>query len=145
MARSAGRLHTNIWAEPAFRSLTASSQRLYMLLLSQPKLDNVGVLPLQVSKWAKYCDETTEDDIRNSLIELSKSHFVYFDDDTEEALIRSFIYTDGVIKQPNILKNAYRCALAIESSDLRLAIAREFRSLGKAEANKVADELNEPV
>jgi hypothetical protein len=113
-----------------------------VLLLSQPNVNNAGVLPLQVGKWAKGCESTTEEEITHSLHSLSRAGFAYFDDDSEETFIRSYIRNDGILKQPNILKNALRCSEAVESPYLRAAIAIELRRLGRVDADVAADSMD---
>ena len=142
MAREHGRLLTSIWRDPDFRARTAEAQRMYAVLISQGIVNNAGVLPLQISKWAKASDHTTEQDVYDALIELFDSRFVYFDEDTEETLIRSFIRNDGVLKQPNIFKNALRCAGSVESPFLRAALAVELRRLKRDDASSVASDLD---
>lgn len=142
MPRDHGRILSSIWRDPDFRRLQPEPQRLYLLLLSQPNVNNAGVLPLQVGKWAKGCESTTEEEILRSLQALSRADFAYFDDDSEETFIRSYIRNDGILKQPNILKNALRCSEAVESAYLRAAIAIELRRLGRVDADSTADSMD---
>jgi hypothetical protein len=100
------------------------------------------MLPFQLSKWAKGCDGTSEADIMRTLEGLVRADYVYFDDDTEETFIRSYIRNDGILKQPNIVKNALRCAEAVESGFLRAAQALELRRLGRVDADTSADRLD---
>lgn len=142
MAREHGRLLSSIWRDPDFRARTAEAQRLYAVLISQGIVNNAGILPLQISKWAKASDHTTEQDVYDALVELFDHRFVYFDEDTEETFIRSFIRNDGVLKQPNIFKNALRCAGSVESPFLRAALAVELRRLRRDDAASVASDLD---
>lgn len=142
MPRDHGRISSTIWRDKDFRRLSVEAQRLYMLLLSQPTVNNAGLLPFQLGKWAKGCDATTEADVLRALTELSSNDFAYFDADTEETFVRSYIRNDGILKQPNIVKNALRCAKAIESDYLRAAMAIELRRLRRGDAADVADELD---
>ena len=142
MAREHGRILSRIWRDQDFRALSVGAQRMYMMLLSQPTVNNAGILPLQIGKLTKGCDSTTEADVWIALSELAHGGFAYVDDDSEEIFIRSYIRNDGVLKQPNILKNALRCASAIESGYLRAAMAIELRRLGRDDANSRADELD---
>lgn len=143
MPRDHGRVLSSIWRDPDFRALSPEAQRMYLMLISQSSVNNAGVLPLQIGKLAKGCDSTTDDDVWRALNELSRTDFAYFDDDTEEVFIRSYIRNDGVLKQPNILKNALRCALVIESDYLRAAMAVELRRLGRVDADEKADVLDQ--
>lgn len=129
MPRDHGRILVTIWNDPQFRALTGNAQRLYMLLISQKNMDHAGLIPLQINKWSRCSDHTTVEEIESGLRELALSHFAYFDEVTEEALVRTLIRNDGVLKQKNIFKNAMRCARAIESQYLRDAMALEIRKI----------------
>lgn len=142
MAREHGRVLSRIWRDPDFRALSAGAQRMYLLLLSQPTINNAGMLPLQIGKFAKGCDSTSEEDVRIALGELARANFAYFDEDSEEVFVRSYIRNDGVLKQPNIVKNALRCAAAIESEYLRAAMAIELRRIGREDSTAQAAELD---
>jgi len=142
MPRDHGRILVTIWDDPDFTNLTPGAQRLYMLLLSQRGINNAGMLPTQIRKWAKRSNHTSIADIETALNELTEARFVVSDDNTEETLVRSFIRNDGIVKQPNVLKNALRCAEAIESPALRAVLADELRRLGRDDANTVADRIS---
>src|SRR5690606_9062734 len=101
MARDHGRILCRIWSDKDFRALPRTAQALYMQLLSQKEINNAGVLPLMLSKWAKGCDEIeTSEDLVPDLAALIAARFIVVDSDTEEVLVRSFIRNDGVLKQP---------------------------------------------
>lgn len=141
MARDHGRVLCAIWRDRDFRQRSIAAQRLYMLLLSQTNVNNAGVLPLQVSKWAKGCDQTRSDDIQAALDELAEHRFVFYDEDTEEALIRSYMRNDGVMKHKYIWTNALRCAEHTESPVLREALAEELLRTRRKDAEAVAATL----
>lgn len=141
MARDHGRVLCAIWRDKDFRQRTPGAQRLYMLLLSQSNVNNAGVLPLQVTKWAKGCDQTSSEDIQSALDELSEHRFVFYDEDTEEALIRSYMRNDGVMKHKYIWTNALRCAEHTESPALREALAEELLRTRRKDAEAVAATL----
>lgn len=142
MARSHGRIDFRIWADKDFRALSERAQRMYMMLFGQKDVNNAGVLPLMESRWAKYCESMSVDDVRAGLDELEDARFVFVDDDTEELLIRSFIRGDGVVKQPNVFKNALKCAELVDSQRLRRVLAEELRGLRRRDAGEVADRLD---
>lgn len=139
--RSHGRILVSIWRDKDFIARTVPAQRAYMMLLAQKDINNAGVQPLMIRKWAKACDHTTEADVIASLDELQAHRFICYDTDTEELLIRSFIRNDGIIKQPNILKNALRVAEQTESPRLRKALADELGSLKRSDASEVASRI----
>ncbi|WP_064442602.1 hypothetical protein [Hoyosella altamirensis] len=142
MPRDHGRILCSIWSDADFRRLTADAQRLYMLILSQKTINNAGVIPLMVSKWAKGCEHTTVEDVQRALDELHDRRFVLCDEDTEEAFVRSFIRGDGILKQPNVLKNALKCVRSIDSLVLRREAAVELRRIGRKDTVAVAEEID---
>lgn len=142
MANAAGFIQESIWRDSHWRSLSRTAQATYMQLLSQKELDCAGVLPLQVFKWAKGCDSVTEADIWADLEELQRERFVFFDMDSDEAFIRTYIRNSNVIKSPNMMKSALRSARLVASEPIRVVLAAELRATGREDAEKVAQELN---
>lgn len=141
MAREHANLYLDIWSDPDFQDRTPGEQRLYMLLLSQKTINNAGVLPLQVSKWAKGSKHTTVEVVEGDLAGLRAARFVLVDETTEEVLVRSYVRRDGVAKHKYLLRNALAVAKRTESPALRRALAVELRRLGNPEADAVADAL----
>lgn len=142
MANSAGLIRESIWRDKEFRALTRGAQCTYLELVSQKEIDRAGIQPLQASKWAKGCDEITTDDIWRDLNELQAARFVFFDEDTDELFVRSYMRSTEVVKQPNILKNACRCATLVASEMLRHELAVELRKLRVSVATTTADEID---
>lgn len=140
MAREHARIQVDIWSRD-FTELGPDAQRLYFLLCSQKTINNAGVLPLQVSKWARGSKKTTVDDIREALGELIAERYVFVDEHTEEALVRTFIRGDGIAKHKYMLKNALTVARQTESPVLRHALAAELRRLRLPDADAIAEEL----
>lgn len=139
--RTHGRLLVSIWRDKDFIARSVEAQRCYMMLLAQKDVNNAGVQPLMIRKWARGCEATSEDDIVRALNELQGARFVCYDVDTEELLIRSFIRNDGIVKQPNVLKNALRVAEQTESPRLRQALSDELETLGRKDASEVASRM----
>ena len=129
MPRLHGRVFCSIWNDEDFRKLTADTQRLFMIALSQSTVSGCGVLPMQISKWSKYACDTDYQMIERALIEADDAGFLIIDQDTEEVLIRSLVRRDEVWKIPNVLKGALRAARAVESQHLRRVLAVELRRL----------------
>lgn len=142
MANAAGMLKESIWRDKDFRALPRTAQATYAELISQKELDRAGVQPLQVTKWAKGCDEITEADIQADLKVLEERRFVFVDEDTDELFIRSYMRHCEVVRYPNILKNAIRCAGLVASEKIRRELAAELRRLRKADASRKADEID---
>lgn len=142
MPREHARILTRVWSDDDFCARTAGAQRLYMLMLSQPSINNAGVLPLTIRRWANKAPDTHAADVEKALQELVEHFYVVVDRDTEEVLVRSFMRNDGVWKQPRVLKNACGVALHVESQAIRTELAVEFRRIGVADAVTTADVLD---
>jgi len=129
MARDHARLDLNIWDNDDFRALSTAAKLLYLQLFSQRKLSYAGVLDLAVKRWNRPHADLDLTEMRAALAELDAARFVVIDQDTEELLVRSFIRSDELYKQPNMLRGALRVAFDIESPILRVALAAELRRL----------------
>lgn len=142
MARNHGRILVTIWNDKDFRALPRTAQTLYIQLVTQPNINNAGVLPLMVEKWALACDEMTPQDVLRDLAILVDRRFIVIDTAHWEAFVRSFMRHDGVAKQPNVFKNALSVAQTVESPVIRRELAAELRRIGRADACRTADILD---
>jgi hypothetical protein len=142
VANAAGFIQESIWRDEHWRQLSRSAQALYMQLLSQKELDCAGIVPLQPNKWAKGCTELTLDRVWADLKELQRERFVYFDTDTDEAFIRTYMRNSNVIKVPNMMKSALRAALLVGSEIIKPLLAIELRATGREDAIKTAAQID---
>lgn len=143
MAREHARVLCSIWRPgDDFRTRSPEAQRLYFLLLSQRELNNAGVMPVMVNKWARCSAGTTTGDIEKALAELVDSRYVVVDWDTEELLVRTFIRNDGILKHRYTRRSALRSAEQIESRILRHALAAELVRIGDPEGIETASRLD---
>lgn len=144
MANAGGMLKESIWRDKEFRALPRTAQATYAQLISQKELDRAGIQPLQVAKWAKGCNDFTDADLWADLKVLEVHRFVFVDEDTDELFVRSYMRHCDIVRYPNILKNALRCAGMVASERLRHELAKELRRLRKADAERVADDIDPP-
>lgn len=143
MANAAGLIHESIWRDDDWRQLSRGAQALYMQLLSQKEVDCAGVLPLLPTKWAKGCAGLTVEHVMADLAELQQYRFVYYDEDTDEACIRSYIRrAPNVLKVPNMRKSARRAAGLVASPKIRSVLAAELRATGEPDCVETADEID---
>lgn len=142
MANAAGFIQESIWRDPDWRALSRGAQMMYVQLLSQKELDCAGVLPLQPHKWAKGCGALTVEQVFADLDELQSHRFVFYDIDTDEAFIRTYIRNSNVMKVPNMRKSARRAALLVGSPIIKPILADELRATGDAECASTAEEIN---
>lgn len=120
MARSRGVLWTSIW-EPTsdFRSLSPMAQWAYKMLVSQPEISNLGILPFRPEKWARLARGLSVEVVEDALDELADARFVVIDRPAFELLIRTFVKHDGVWTQWQLVKNAQTLIRQVESDDIR--------------------------
>jgi hypothetical protein len=134
-ARKHGRILSSIWDDDDFRALDSSPQRMYMFLISQPDLEQSGVIPLRERRWARAATDLKSGDVTAALQVLESAKFVVIDEDTEELLVRSLIRRDGVWKQPNVFKSAADQIVSISSHKIKSALHEELSRLGLEGAN----------
>lgn len=142
MGRNYARLLTTIWSDEAFRKLSVDAQWLYFLLLTQPNLSSVGVVPFTPRRWANYARGGDTEAVIATLAELAEGRFVLHDDGTEEVMVRSFLKHDRVLENPNMLKTVRRDFDSVLSEQLRGQI-REAMEEGLPEG--VLDPLSDPL
>lgn len=120
MARTQARLLTSVWTDADWLALSAGAQRLYMVLLSQPKLSLAGCLDVMPARWASTAPDETEESVRANLAELAAGWFVVVDDETGELVIRTFVRADiGPKANSNLVKGMWGAWEAILSPKLR--------------------------
>lgn len=120
MARSYGALKVAVWeAGSGFRNLTQLAQWCYVLLISQPQLNNLGVLPYTPEKWVRFASGLTHETLDTGLGELDYLRYIVVDLDTGELLVRTFIKHDKVWQQPSLITNARKLIREVESDVIR--------------------------
>lgn len=120
MARSYGALKVAVWeAGSGFRNLTQLAQWCYVLLISQPQLNNLGVLPYTPEKWVRFAAGLTHQTLDSGLEELDQLRYIVVDLDTGELLVRTFIKHDKVWQQPSLITNARKLIREVESDEIR--------------------------
>jgi hypothetical protein len=131
MARDHAEIYLSIWDDKDWLELSAGAKGMYVLLLSQRKLDYAGVLYLNVARWATLSPDTDEADVCKALEELHERGFIVIDTSTNELLIRAFFRRDiaKVGKNGGMNANLIRAALndanRADSRLLRAVLVRE--------------------
>lgn len=104
------KLSRSIWTDKDFIALPASAQRLYILIISQPDISHVGIVPLMPGRWERFAADTPADELAESLRVLEAHGFVVVDRSTHELWVRSYIIHDEAFRLTNgkkSLLNAY--------------------------------------
>lgn len=126
--RTYARIKTEVWRDPDWLQLTGAAQRLYWLLLSQPKLSLCGTLELAVGRWSRAAADTTPTDVEQALKELDLGDSVVVDIETEELAIRTFLRHDlnkGRMNK-NLAAGFWRSWECVESRSLRFLIISQI-------------------
>lgn len=127
MARTHGKILCSIWHDEDFTALTGDAQRLYLVILSQPKLNLVGLLDYKPKHLARLASTSSLDSIERTMDELERARFVVVDRGTDELLVRSFTKNDPIqFANSKLRKGVWSAWLAIDSVMLREEAVREM-------------------
>jgi hypothetical protein len=133
-------LRIDIWRDEDWRDLSVDAQWLYELLISQPVTSTAGVLPLQITKWARCARGMTIERVAAAVGMLSERRYIVIDDDTEEVLVRSYIrHGAAATGTPNVMLSALRCAVSVQSIELRQALLDEIERLERQWSEKALE------
>lgn len=118
-----------IWSDDDYRALSMPAQWLYEYYLTSPDLNLAGRGDWRPKRIAPLSAATSVDLIEAAAEELENHGFVFFDHDTEEALIRTFVRHDGLLKQPKMGVAVNKALGAIASSKLKRILLEELLRL----------------
>lgn len=143
MARDRANIYVDIWADQDWRDLTTTAQHLYMQMLTHGTLNYAGVLDWHPGRLAAMSRGRTREDVERDASLLEQAGFILVDTDTDEALIRSFLKHDGVLKQPKIVVSMTNAFASVASRKIREVIAFEVQKLHVREPGLKAWEVRQ--
>lgn len=126
LARDHARVNVTIWQDADFRELSPAAQHLYFVLWTHPDLSYCGVVDWRPGRLAALAGGWDKDAVIEAAAELSNNLFVIIDEDTEEALLRSWIKWDGLLKQPRLPVSMAKAYAATYSKSLRGVLTHEL-------------------
>ncbi|QPR39561.1 hypothetical protein [Brevibacterium casei] len=129
MARDHARVNVTIWQDADFRNLSPAAQHLYFVLWTHPDLTYCGVVDWRPGRLASLAGGWDKEAVIEAAAELSNNLFVIIDEDTEEALLRSWIKWDGLLKQPRLPVSMAKAYSATYSNTLRGVLTHELTKL----------------
>lgn len=138
MARDHARINLDIWNDPEFRALPMPAQHLYLTLWTHPDLTYCGSIDWRPAKLSGLTAGWGRADVEYAADCLRARHFIVVDEDTEEALVRSWIRFDGLMKQPRMAISCINAYGAIGSEVIRAVIVHELRKLRERNAGLTA-------
>ncbi|WP_409186451.1 hypothetical protein F9C11_20370 [Amycolatopsis sp. VS8301801F10] len=127
MARSHARLLFTVWQGLSDVD-TDAAKLAYFAVMTEPHTTQCGSGPVRFGRWLKNLG-WSEQTLRDALDELDKKRKVLIDWETDEFLLRSFIRSDEVWRQPQILRAGLKAARQIESPRLRQELGYELRRI----------------
>lgn len=127
--RQFAQIQLSIWEDDDFADLDARAQRLYFALLTNRTLSLAGVADWYPKRLAARVSGETEKSVRKSADDLRDARFVFFDEDTDEALLRTFVRHDKVMAKPKVAVGMVRDYSAIASVSLRRIFIWELHRL----------------
>ena len=129
MARQYALVQVAIWQDEDFRQLPPEAQHLYFLILTSPSLNLAGVCDWRPNRIAKLAHGWTTARVRAAAATLTKAGYIQVDEDTEEAVVRTFIRHDGILRNPKTAAGMVSCWSGAFSAKLRRTIAGEVGKL----------------
>lgn len=126
MARDHARIQVAIWSDPDFRRLDSTAQRMYLLLLSQPRLSYCGSLDYLPTRYAMLAPDEDDLSVEQAVKRLEADRYVVVDRESHELLIRSYVRHDGLLASPNVTKAMVKDRAALLSEMLRAVVDDEL-------------------
>lgn len=152
MARTYAQVYLTIWNDPDFRDCSTDAQWLYFTMLTHSSLSSCGVMDWRPARLTAMSNGMSIPRIQHAAWELGQKRLIAVDPDTEEALVRSFVRHDGILKSPNKTKAlvreyggiASRKLMQLVSIEVRRAAAEDPTLNGLETAKPVSKQFNEP-
>lgn len=148
MAREYAKAWFSMFTDNDFVEQPHGDKWLYMVLIGQPALNYAGIQPMNLRRWARALrdgDGTVPADaeIEQRLNRMQERRFVFTDPDTGEVLVRTFMRSDQIARQPNVLKSALRALAHVESPKLAVILRDELGliELPEVKSDKLAQDL----
>lgn len=143
MARKFAQVKVSIWDSGSFRSLTATAQRLYFVLMTRVETSLAGVIEWHPGRFAQLAGDTSPDDIEQAAAELEAARFIVIDRGTQECLLRTLIRHDETLRKgTRVAAGVVAAWRAIYSRHLRSVVADEVT---KIEMTSTVHQVIEPL
>lgn len=129
MARKFAQILVTIWDDDDFLDLAVNEQWLYQHLITQADLSYAGVMDWRPKKITQKAADITLEDIELAANVLQAKRYIIIDDGTEEILVRSFMRSDGLLKQKNMGAAVAKAYTSTGSRELKGIIVHELHRL----------------
>lgn len=132
LTRDYAKTNVTIWQDSDFRSLPFPAQHLYQTMWTHPELSYCGVLDWRPGRLAPLAEGWTAQAVRTFADCLLARHFIVVDEETEEALVRSWVRWEEILKQPRLSVSYVKAFSAVASNTLRSVLVYELTKIRKA-------------
>lgn len=130
MAREFGRIRVSLADDEDFEELSIEAQWLFCrIAIPEPSVNHCGVFDWRPGRLLSKARGITADGLARAAGECEAGRFLLFDLGTEEALMRSYLRTEELLRNPKYgaaVVNSYR---SIASKILKAAVADEVRRI----------------
>ncbi|OZF33177.1 hypothetical protein CH296_11110 [Rhodococcus sp. 14-2496-1d] len=132
MAREYGRIRISIADDEDLEELSADAQWLYFrVLIPDPTMNYAGVCDWRPARLLRKAKDMTMSRLLAAASELERRSYAYFDNDTEEALCRTLIRSDELLKNPKMAAAVLAGYSKTSSRTLRAAVVTEIQTARK--------------
>lgn len=133
MARNFGRIRLSIADDEDFEELTPEGQWLFCRIgIPETSLNHCGVFDWRPGRLERKARGLTAEYLERAAADCEAGRFVLFDLKTEEALLRSYVRSEELLRNPKHAVSVLDAYQATASRQLRAAIVDEIRRV-KAE------------
>lgn len=101
--RIEAKIPASLWDAPDFVGLDASTQWLYLSLLTSVDLRDTGVMPLLPRRWSRLAANIDEHHLVRRLHVLHEAGFVFADFDWQEVFVSGYYEIERIASQPRRL------------------------------------------
>jgi hypothetical protein len=130
MAREFGRIRLSINDDDDFEELTPAAQWLYCrLAIPEQSLNHCGVFDWRPARLLGKARGLTRKYLEEAARELEAGRFVLFDLETDEALLRSYVRSEELLRNPKMAVAVLDSYRAVASKQLRAQIVDEVRRI----------------
>lgn len=129
MARQYGQIKVSIWVDDDFLDLSPMAQWLFIHLSTHADLSHCGVLDWRLKRILPKAAGLTLDLLESAAQELIDGIYIITDDETEEVLVRSFMRSDGLLKQRNMGAAVAKAHASVASRTIRGVVVHELHRL----------------
>jgi hypothetical protein len=128
VAREYARIRVSSFDDPDVEALSIEAQWLYYkVLLPHPALSSCGVMDWRPKHLVRKATNASRVKILAAAAELERARFLMFDLETEQVLLRSYVRSDELLKNPKMAGAVVKAYQSVASRELQAALVTEFK------------------